>query len=312
MINLELYKKLYLIRKAEEVIIENYCDNNMKTPMHMSMGSEAISTGVCSNLNEEDQVFGTFRSHAPYLAKTMDIDGFFAELYGKKNGCCEGKAGSMHLCNMEKGYVSSSAIVASNIPVSVGAAFANKIKKNDKKVVVFFGDGATEEGSFWESINIASLWSLPVLFVCEDNRLAVHTYKENRQGYRDIVSIVDNFDIITKYGSGVDVEDVYNMAYSVIRDMETYGKPGFIKLEYYRFLEHVGISSDYYENYRKNDIWKKSDDNDPILVARKKLKSANILDIEKEIDEKVYRALGKAKISKLSAVNELYKDVYYC
>ena len=310
---ISLYKKMFLIRKSEEVIIENYFDDDMKTPMHMSMGSEAIAAGVCEAINDGDQVFGTFRSHAPYLAKTGDLDGFFAEMYGKKDGCCEGKSGSMHLCNMDKGYVSSSAIVCSNVPVAVGAAFANKFKNNGKKVVVFFGDGAMEEGSFWESINMASVWSLPILFVCEDNKLAVNTTTECRQGYKDIGNIIEEFDIIHHSGSGFDAQFIESVTSSTLKKMEETERPGFIKFEYYRQMEHVGVNSDAHEYYRKSDNKRFCSDKDPLAYMKSKLNicEIDVSDIEKEITKSIYEALENAKKSEFSPVSDLYKDVYY-
>ena len=180
---INLYKKMYLIRKVENTIKKNYNDDEIKTPMHMSMGEEAIVVGVCAALREKDQVFGTYRSHALYLSKVEETDKFFAEMYGKKTGVAMGRAGSMHLSCPEKGYISSSAIVASNISVAVGASWANKMKNNGKIVAVFFGDGAVDEGGFWESINMACLWKLPILFICEDNDLAVFTQSNKRHGY---------------------------------------------------------------------------------------------------------------------------------
>lgn len=303
---------MYLIRKSEDVIIEYYYEDDMKTPMHMSKGSEGISVGVCAALNCDDQVFGTYRSHAPYLAKTGDLNGFFAEMYGKKNGACEGKSGSMHLCNMEKGYVSSSAIVASNIPVAVGAAWANKMKGNGKKVVVFFGDGAMDEGNFWESINMASLWSLPILFVCEDNRLAVHTRSCNRQGYENILSIVSEFNIATEYNLATDVIDVYDVAKTMINTMDTFDEPGFLHLEYYRYLEHVGIDSDAYKMYREHEWGGPCDFYDPVLKLRQKLidDEINVKLIEQLIYKEVHDALYLAKDYEFAPVHDLYKDVY--
>jgi acetoin:2,6-dichlorophenolindophenol oxidoreductase subunit alpha len=308
-----LYKKMFLIRKSEEVIIENYFDNEMKTPMHMSMGAEAISAGVCEAINEADQVFGTYRSHALYLAKTNDVKGFFAEMCGKKSGCCEGKSGSMHLCNIDKGYISSSAIVCSNIPVAVGAAFANKMKNNGKKVVVFFGDGAIEEGNFWESINMASLWSLPILFVCEDNNLAVNTSSEKRRGFNSIKDVVENFDFISLEGPGYDAQYVCDLATLILNKMEKLERPGFIKLEYYRQLEHVGVNSDAHEEYRKKDNERFCSDIDPINYMRKRLNvcDTDIKGIEEEITKSVYEALENAKQSDFSPISDLYKDVYY-
>jgi pyruvate dehydrogenase E1 component alpha subunit len=310
---ISLYKKMFLIRKSEEVIIENYSDDEMKTPMHMSTGSEAISAGICEAINDGDQVFGTYRSHAPYLAKTGDLDGFFAEMYGKKDGCCEGKSGSMHLCNIDKGYVSSSAIVCSNLPVAVGAAFANKIKNNGKKVIVFFGDGAMDEGNFWESINMASLWSIPILFVCEDNKLAVHTSQECRQGYNDIENIIEEFNIIHNSGSGFDAQFVNDVASLTLRKMEETERPGFIKFEYYRQMEHVGVKSDAHEDYRRNDNSRFCSGIDPLANMKSKLNIANInmSGIEEEITKSIYEALENAKKSEFAPVGDLYKDVYY-
>jgi len=310
---IDLYKTMFLIRKSEEVIIENYFDDEMKTPMHMSMGSEAISAGVCEALNEKDQIFGTYRSHAPYIAKTKDIDGFFAEMYGKKTGVCEGKSGSMHLCNMDKGYVSSSAIVCSNIPVAVGAAFANKFKNNGKKVVVFFGDGAMDEGNFWESINMASLWSLPILFICEDNKLAVHTSSECRQGYNDIENIIKEFNIIYNSGSGFDAQFISEVTSLTLKKMEEVERPGFIKLEYYRQMEHVGVKSDAHENYRKKDNSRFCIGTDPLAYMKFQLNifEIDVFNIEKEITKSVYKALESAKKSEFSPTSDLFKDVYY-
>jgi len=167
-LNIELYKTMYLIRKTEEKIQEHYHEDEMKTPMHMSMGEEAIAVGVCHALKAKDQIFGTYRSHAIYLAKTQNINDFFAEMYGKDTALLKGKGGSMHMCNPDGGFMGSSGIVASAIPVAVGAAFANKTVKNEKYVAVFFGDGAANEGVFWESLNVACLMKLPIIFVCAD------------------------------------------------------------------------------------------------------------------------------------------------
>ena len=161
-IELEFYKKMYLIRACEEAIMSEYNNDGMKTPMHMSMGSEHISSAVCLALGDRAQVFSSYRSHAPFLARTEDTDQFFLEMYGCKESVLGGRGGSMHLCYPEKGFIMSSAIVASQISVACGYAWANKQKKNDKIVVVFFGDGATEEGAFWESLNIAGLYKLPM------------------------------------------------------------------------------------------------------------------------------------------------------
>src|SRR3989338_4702030 len=161
----ELYRKLYLIRCAEERIIKHYPEDEMKTPMHMSMGQEAVAVGVCHALGPHDQIFASYRSHAAFLTRTGDLEKFFGELYGRVSGTAAGKAGSMHVSSPERGHLCSSAIVASYLPVAVGAAFANKQKDNGGVTCAFFGDGALDEGAFWESLNVACVMRLPVLFV---------------------------------------------------------------------------------------------------------------------------------------------------
>src|ERR1700741_1934854 len=145
-LNLALYRKLYLIRRAEQAIRDHYMSDAMKTPMHMSTGEEAICAGVCQALRKQDQIIGTYRTHGIYLAKTGETDKFFAEMYGRESGMAKGKAGSMHLTAPEAGLICTSAIVGTTIPVAVGAAFAAREKKQDKVVAVFFGDGAIDEG----------------------------------------------------------------------------------------------------------------------------------------------------------------------
>ena len=154
-LHLEFYKKLYLIRRAEEKIREHYSEDEMKTPMHMSMGEEAIVVGVLEAAGKKSQAFGTYRSHALYLAKTGESDMFFAEMYGKAAGPAKGKAGSMHIALPDAGVMMTSAVVGTTIPVALGAALANAYLKNKRVVVSFFGDGAVNEGVFWESLNFA-------------------------------------------------------------------------------------------------------------------------------------------------------------
>jgi len=310
---IKFYKKMYLIKKVEDVIIDLYYDDEMKTPMHMSRGSEAIAVGVCEALGDRGQYFSTYRSHAPYLASGGDVKKFFAEMYGKKTGRYAGKAGSMHIASPETGHISSSAIVASNIPVALGAAWANKMQDNDKIVAVFFGEGAMDEGNFWESINMASLWSLPIMFICEDNRVAVHTLSKDRQGYSNIIGVMQEFEIATESSIGVEVDDVYQTTRTNLRCVDTFREPAFIQFEYYRFLEHVGINADIDEDYREEDTWMSSDSHDPILDLREKLVEDEIdpAPIEQLIDAEVYDALEFAKNSEFSDKSEVYKDVFY-
>jgi pyruvate dehydrogenase E1 component alpha subunit len=315
-LNLELYKKLYLIRRAEKAIIDNYNDDEMKTPMHMSMGEEAIVAGVCEALGRKGQVFGTYRSHALYLVNTLETDKFFAEMYGKATGGAKGKAGSMHLSSPETGFMEASAIVASNIPVAVGAAFANKFKKTNKIAAVFFGDGALDEGNFWESLNVACLMKLPLLFICEDNEFAMHTPISQRQGYKSIAKIVSKFNCHVFQAKTTDAEVIFKLTKKAIKLIKKTKEPSFLHLRYYRYLEHVGINEDFDAGYRSKkdfEMWYKRD---PVILQRKKvlnsgIKEKIILTIEKQIDAKIEKSIKLAQKAPFADNGEAYTNVFY-
>src|SRR6266700_2692531 len=168
-----LYRKLRLIRRAEEEIARIYPSDKIKSPVHLSIGQEAVSVGVCDPLRPDDVVSGTYRSHASYLAKGGDLRALFAELYGKATGCARGKGGSMHLVDMNQYILGTSAVVGTTVPIAVGYSLALKREGKGRVVASFFGDGATEEGVLYESLNFAALHHLPVLFVCENYFLAI-------------------------------------------------------------------------------------------------------------------------------------------
>jgi acetoin:2,6-dichlorophenolindophenol oxidoreductase subunit alpha len=315
MLSIDLYRKLYLARRAEEKIREHYAENDMKTPMHMSMGEEAIAAGVCHALKTEDQVFATYRSHAIFLSKTGKIDDFFAEMYGKDSAFLKGKGGSMHMCAPEAGLMGTSAIVASHIPVAVGAAFANKQQANGKITVVFHGDGSLDEGTFWESLNVACLMKLPILFVCEDNSFAVHTPAALRQGYTSITDIVSKFNCNVFSENTTDVEVIYQLAQRAIDLTKTSQKPGFLHLRYYRYLEHVGVNEDFDAGYRSREDFEAWARKDPVQMQRKKLlkqgvKEVEIIRLEKEIGDKIENGLKLAKQAQFAEPSEIFFGVF--
>ncbi|HVR17912.1 MAG TPA: thiamine pyrophosphate-dependent dehydrogenase E1 component subunit alpha, partial [Candidatus Limnocylindrales bacterium] len=175
------YRALYRIRRVEEEIAAVYPTDKIKSPVHLSIGQEAVSVGVCEALDRDDVVFGTYRSHALYLAKGGDLQKMIAELYGKLDGCAKGKGGSMHLIDVAARVMGASAVVGTTIPQAVGFAYALKLQRKDSVVVSVFGDGAVDEGVFHESLNFAALKSLPIIFVCENNLYAIHTHQLQRQ-----------------------------------------------------------------------------------------------------------------------------------
>jgi len=312
-LNYRLYQKVYLIRRAEAAIREHYASDAMKTPMHMSTGAEAIAAGVCHALHAQDQIIGTYRSHGIYLAKTGETDRFFAEMYGRATGMAKGKAGSMHLTAPEAGLICTSAIVGTTIPVALGAVYANRQKKQDRVVAVFFGDGAIDEGVFWESLNIACGMRLPVLFVCEDNGFAVHVPKSQRHGYRSIADIVSRFECNVFSSDSTDAEVIYGLTSDAIGAMRASGKPSFLYLKYYRYLEHVGVNEDFNQGYRDRSEYEQWRAKDPVELQRKKLlrwySEDEIGRAETAIDRQVEESVKRAELAPFSGPAELYEDV---
>ncbi len=312
-LNTALYRKLYLIRAAEESIRENYRSDAMKTPMHMSTGEEAISAGVCQALAPSDQVLGTYRSHGLYLAKTGETDRFFAEMYGKSTGMAKGKGGSMHLTAPAEGLICTSAVVATTIPVAIGAAFANKSRANGRLVAVFFGDGAVDEGVFWESLNSACSMKLPVLFVCEDNGYAVHSPVVERHGYDSIADIAFKFHCDVFRADTTDAEAIHDLARQAADSIHAKGRPAFIYLKYYRHLEHVGVNEDFNQGYRSHEEYEPWAKIDPVKIMRAKLlqwlTESEIVVIERSISSQVSESVRKAIDAPFSSSAELYADV---
>lgn len=312
---LSLYSKMYLIRKAEETIISLYSEDDMKTPMHMSMGQEATPSAVAQAFGNRAQIVSTYRSHAPFLAHTGNIQNFFCELYGKVNGTARGRGGSMHLADIKAGYICSTAIVGAGLPMSAGIAFAEKQKKTKKIAIVYFGDGALDEGCFWETLNLCSLMSLPVLFVCEDNNYAVHTPKNQRQGFKSLGKIIEQFHCEYLFDDSNNVEKIYLLAKAAKDYIDQKSKPAFLHVNCYRYLEHVGINSDFEGGYRSVEDAKNWFASDSLKITREKLfhfgKTDEVGEIEIEILQKIDIAISLAKVSETPSGCELLNGVYY-
>ncbi len=315
-LTVNLYKKAYLIRAAEQLIIKHYDNNEMKTPMHMSMGEEAIMAGVCSALGKKSLFFGTYRSHGLYLALTEETDKFFAEMYGKVTGVLRGKGGSMHLLSPREGLLGISAVVGSTIPLALGAAFANVYLKKKQITTVFFGDGAVDEGVFWESLNIACSKGLPVLFVCEDNGYAVHTPPKDRRGYKSLTNIIKQYSCSVFETDSTDAEQIYKLTLRATRSIQKKHQPAFLHLKYYRYLEHVGVHQDFNAGYRSKKEFISWQKKDPVKLLRNKLKEVkmkdmDIIKLEDRINKQVERSFQSAIDAPLPDPSELLKNTFY-
>ena len=305
------------MRMVEERIAKKYFEQEMRCPVHLSVGQEAIASGICLNLQKKDQVLSAHRSHFHYLAKGGNLKKMISEIYGKETGCAGGKGGSMHLIDINAGLIAAVPIVGSTIPIGVGLAWANKLDMSKKIVVIFFGEGATEEGVFYESINFAALHSLPVLFVCENNYFSVYSNLSKRQPKkRKIFNVAKSMGIESKSINGNDVEKVFLTTKKLVKNIRYNQKPFLIELSTYRFLEHCGPNNDDNLNYRTEKeitFWKKKC---PIENYKKKLVREKIIDnkyldlIYKKIDLEIKNSFRYAQKSKFPNNSKLLKNIY--
>lgn len=293
----DLLYKMMRLREVELKISEKYFEEKMRCPIHLSIGQEAVSIGVCNNLNLNDLVFSTHRSHYHYLAKGGDLKAMISELYGKITGCNNGLGGSMHLKDPSVGMIASVPIVGSTIPISVGVSWAQKLQKEENLTVVFFGEGATEEGIFHESLDFASLHNLPILFICENNFYSVYSHVSSRQSKnRKISNLAKAHGISSKSLNGFNVEIVSNKVKSSINYIKRNKKPFLLEFKTYRFYEHCGPNKDDNLNYRSIEeqlFWKKRC---PIEFYKKKLLNDNILNISKlnKYEKKIRKEIDNA------------------
>lgn len=300
----DLLESCLRIRMVEQRIADLYHTDLFQSPVHLSIGQEAVAVGVCAALNGEGLLFINYRGHAYYLARGGDLNSFFAELAGRQTGISKGKAGSMHLACPELGVIGASAVVGSSISNAVGAALAEKIKGKYRPIVTIFGDGATEQGSYHESLNFASLHALPVLFVCEDNNLAVHSYRNSRQSYQ-LETFASSYGIeVMTVNDGYDPAVVNNGIADALNYMAVNRKPIHVTIKTARYLEHVGVAEDFEAGYRsKSDLsdWMKKDE-----IFKSEMNRALVDKISNEIDIAVNFAIA----SPYSLASELMKDVY--
>jgi TPP-dependent pyruvate/acetoin dehydrogenase alpha subunit len=305
------YRSLYRIRRVEEEIARAYPSDRIMSPVHLSIGQEAISVAVCEALNADDVVFGTYRSHAYFLAKGGSLRGMIAELYGKATGVAKGKAGSMHLIDVAAGVMGASAVVGSTISQAVGYALAFRMRRQQRVVACFFGDGAVEEGTFHESLNFAALKRLPVLFVCENNSYAIHSRQRDRQATSDICGLARAHGVRALRFDQQDPYQIYERACQAVEELRS-GRSGPMLLECccYRWFEHVGPNEDYEAGYRQRneaDSWM---ENDALKLVGDKLMPVERQRIEQEAEREIQHAFETAQFDPFPASEELYTDLY--
>ncbi|MFZ5644971.1 MAG: thiamine pyrophosphate-dependent dehydrogenase E1 component subunit alpha [Bacillota bacterium] len=311
-----LYIDMLKIRKIEQKIAELYFQNEMKTPVHLCIGQEAVAAGVCACLKAGDTVFSNHRGHGHYIAKGGDLKAMIAELYNKDTGCSRGRGGSMHLIDIESGFPGSSSIVGGCIPLAAGAALGAALQKNGAVSVAFFGDGAVEEGVFYESLNFAKLKELPVVFVCENNLYAVCSPLNNRQPNDEIYRRGEPFFIPGYRVDGNNVIEVFNAANRAITDARIGKGPSLLECKTYRLSDHHGGGTGVELGYRTQeelDIWEKRcpvKSFESFLVDRSMLTPGGIGVICEMIDMEIKDAFQFARESPLPDKDEIYMGLY--
>ncbi|MBE7411831.1 MAG: thiamine pyrophosphate-dependent dehydrogenase E1 component subunit alpha [Leptospiraceae bacterium] len=280
---LNLYKSALKIRLTEETIANRYPENKMRCPTHLSIGQEGVAASAGMALKKNDFAVSTHRGHAHYLGKGGSIKGLISELYGKKTGCSGGIGGSMHLCDLSCGFVGTTAIVGNSIPLGVGLGLSIQLNKTNQVSCIFFGDGSTEEGVFYESVNFAIIKNLPVIFICENNLYSVYSPLSVRQPKdRKIYEMVSSLGMKSLSGDGNDPYQVFLTINESLDRIRKGGGPEFLEFSTYRYREHCGPYFDNDIGYRTEAEYLEWKIKDPVFRLENEVKKFGLTDKEIE------------------------------
>jgi len=304
--------QMVLIRRFEEKCVELYSASKIRGFMHLYNGEEAVATGVIGHLLEEDAVVATYREHGQALARGISAGAILAEMYGKLEGCAHGRGGSMHLFDAKTRFYGGNAIVGGGLPLAVGLALADKMQNRRQVTVCFFGEGAVAEGEFHEALNLAALWQLPVLFLCENNLYAMGTALRFSESVTEIARKGDSYDVANAAVNGMDVLAVSDAAGKAVAKVRE-GLPYLLECRTYRFRPHSMFDAELYRSKEEVAEWKKRD---PIPLFFKKMKTAGVLGdadyeaIEAEVAREIDTAVEFAEAGTLEPVHDLTRFVY--
>lgn len=309
---LELYRRMVRIRRFEEKAEALFLGGRLPGFVHLSIGQEAVAVGVCSRLTPQDQITSTHRGHGHAIAKGMSVEAMFLELFGRAAGACRGKGGSMHIFDQAVGMLGANGVVAAGLPIAVGAALTSSLRRDGRVAVPFFGDGATNRGLFHESLNLAQVWRLPVVFVVEQNGYASTTPYADTHAYASAAEFARGYGMRVRKVDGNEVEEVAAAAAELVDCARTGGGPGLLEAVTYRVRGHyVGDP----ERYRSRDEVKGARELDPVARFRKRLlergRPANELDaLEAEERERAEAAARAAEAAPLPAPDEALEDLF--
>ena len=301
------------IRRMEERCAQLYSEEKIRGFLHLYIGEEAIAAGVITHLNADDAVVATYREHGHALLKGVSMGAILAEMYGKVEGCSRGRGGSMHLFSKEHRLIGGNAIVGGHLPLAVGLAMADKMQGIKRPTVVFFGEGAVAEGEFHESLNLAALWELPVLFCCENNLYAMGTALDRSESQPDIHLKAAAYNMVSKQVDGMDVHAVSHAADVAIRAIRDGAGPHFLEFKTYRFRAHSMFDAELYREKSEVKEWKARC---PIATFSKKLSELDLItqddldELEREIEVEVQNAVDFAEAGTWEDVADLERFVY--
>ena len=309
----EMYKRMLEIRFFEEKVFDLYAQNLVPGTIHLYLGEEAVAVGVCSVLKKDDYITSTHRGHGHCIAKGAELKQTMAEILGKKTGYCKGKGGSMHIADFSIGMLGATAVVGAGIPIAVGAGLSAKLRKTDQIVACFFGEGASNQGTFHESINMASTWKLPVIFVCENNLYAMGTRQSRVMNIENIADRAVAYGIPGEVVDGNDVLAVYEATQKAVERARNDEGPTLIECKTYRHKGHSRVDPAKYRPKEEVEEWLAKD---PIKRFKEKLLQTNTLteseiqQIEKEVSAEIEEATKFAVESPYPASEEALEDVY--
>ena len=306
-----MYRNMLRIRRFEETTDEFFMAGRVKGAVHVSIGQEACSVGVCTALNNEDAILTTHRGHGHSIAKGTRMPEMMAELLGKSTGLCKARGGSMHIADISKGHYGAHSIVGANMPMATGMGLAYQLEGTGRVAVVFFGDGASNQGSFHESMNLCSIWKLPVIFFCENNHYAVSYHVERSTSVKDISVRAQGYNAPGVTVDGMDVVAVYEATAEAVRRAREGGGPSLIEAKTYRFFGHSRGDPQYgpYRTKEEVDGWRKRD---PLTLAAEMLKltEAQKKAHLKAVDDELNDAIAFAEQSPEATLESALEDVY--
>ncbi|HZL54973.1 MAG TPA: pyruvate dehydrogenase (acetyl-transferring) E1 component subunit alpha [Solirubrobacteraceae bacterium] len=311
---IHLLHQMLRVRRFEEKCVELYSATKIRGFLHLYIGEEAVAVGVIEALGGDDAIVATYREHGHALVRGVPPGAIMAEMYGKVEGCSRGRGGSMHLFDAATRFYGGNAIVGGGLPLALGLALADKLAGRSRVTACFFGDGAVAEGEFHESMNLAALWGLPVLFCCENNRYAMGTALERYESETDLALKAASYEMTAWSVDGMDVLAVEEAANRAVAEVRDGGRPCFLELRTYRFRAHSMYDPDLYRTKDEISRWK---EHDPIPALTGLLREAGLLtdadlaELERSVAEEVASAIEFAEAGTLEAVDDLERFVYW-